>query len=259
MARSSAGSSALSRAVAVLETFDIETRDLSATEIAERADMPLSTAHRILGELVRLELLERTPDRRYRIGLHLWELAVRSPGALGIRQIALPTLRAAHAAIGQNLQLGILQGDEVLYLERLSAPGSAVNFVVVGGRLPFHATSSGLVLAAFAEPEVRERLVSLPLRRYAIAPRPAPDALRAELAAVRRRGHAVTRGYVHPAATAIAVPVRGPLGGTVAAISAIVPTEDPRVNAVLGVLHPAARQVTEALRRSYAGQNEPPR
>ena len=60
------------------------------------------------------------PNRRYRIGIKLWEIAVRTPGALGIREIATPSLQAAHRAIGQHLQLAVLHSGEVLY------PGATV-------------------------------------------------------------------------------------------------------------------------------------
>jgi DNA-binding IclR family transcriptional regulator len=255
MARSSAGESALSRAVRIFDAFDTGVRDLSATQIAEKSGMPLSTTHQLLGELVHLGLLDRLASRRYRIGLRLWELAVRTPGALGIREIAMPILRAAHAVIGQNLQLGVLDGADVLYLERLSAPRAAVNLVVVGGRMPYHSTSSGLVLIAFAERDQREELIVKAREPFAYSPLLTPPEMRRQLTRIRAQGYAVTVGYVDPAATAIAVPVAGPLGGTIAAISAIVPTADPREEAVLSVLLPASRAISSALRRHYSGQD----
>lgn len=254
MARSSAGMSSLERAVHILDTFDEGTRDQTASEIAAKAQMPLSTAHRLLGELVSVGLVERLPDRRYRIGLRLWELAVRTPGALGIREIATPYLRQAHAAIGQSLQLGILEGHEMLYLERLSAPGAVVNFIVVGGRIPFHATSSGLVMTAFMDPAHRDEFLSEELRPYANAPLPGLREMTRQLTRIRQQGYATTRGYIHPDATSIAVPVHAPLGGVAAAISAIVPTKDPREAAVLEVLIPTSKAISGALQRQYRGQ-----
>jgi DNA-binding IclR family transcriptional regulator len=254
VARSSAGTSSLARAVQVLDSFDAGTRDLSVSEIAGRAGMPLSTTHRLLGELVALGLLERLPGSRYCVGIRLWELAVRTPGALGIREIAMPHLVRAHSVMGQNLQLGILQDREMLYLIRLSAPVHVVNFIVVGGRIPFHATSSGLLLAAYAEPEVQERLVTLPLEPYQHAPLPTERELRSTFRQIRSRGHLTTRGYVHPDATSIAVPVRNPLGRVVAAINAIVPTDDPHEASVLQVLIPTSKAITEAMARSYRGE-----
>jgi DNA-binding IclR family transcriptional regulator len=253
VARSSDGQSSLSRAVALLEAFDTGTRDLTATQISARAGIPLSTAHRIISELVSLGLLERVAERRYRVGLRLWELAVRTPGALGIREIALDAMRVAHSRIGQSLQLGVLQGTEMLYLERLSTPTAAVNFTVVGGRMPFHATSSGLVLAAHLEAEDQRRLLAIPLPRYGPAPRPDAATLEREFATIRRAGFVTTRGYVDAAATAIAVPIQGATGKAVAALSAIVPANDPREEQVLPVLRATSAAITKNLRDRYEG------
>lgn len=254
MARSSAGRSVLQRAVAVLDAFDEGTQDLSVTEVAGRTGMPLSTCHRLLAELVGVGLLERLPDRRYRVGLRLWELAVRTPGALGIRELALPYLRQAHARLGQSLQLGILQGREMLYLERISTPDAVENFIKVGGRVPFHATSSGLVLAAFAEDAVREALLAEPLQPYANAPRPDPKALAHELAEIRAAGFKVTAGYINAIATSIAVPIFDPLGHAVATINAIVPTAEPHAAQVVDILRPTATAISRALNRRYRGE-----
>jgi DNA-binding IclR family transcriptional regulator len=218
--------------------------------------MPASTTHRLLGELVELGLLDRLSNRRYRIGLRLWELAVRTPGALGIRETAMPMLRTAQAAIGQHTQLGVLQGDEVLYLERLSAPRPVINLTVVGGRLPFYSTSSGLVLAAFSDSAVRERLSHGPFPPYRYSPRPSAHEMKRNLERIRDQGYATTVGFIDPAAAAIAVPVLGPMGAAIAAISAVVPSADTREPFVLSVLRPAALAVGEALRRRYAGSDE---
>lgn len=253
MARSSAGRSALHRAVEVLDAFDAGTRDLSVTEVTQRTGMPLSTSHRILAELVDVGLLERQDDRRYRVGLRLWELAVRTPGALGIRETALPYLRQAHARIGQSLQLGVLQGREMLYLERLSAPGAVEHLITVGGRVPFHATSSGLILAAYAEDAVREALLAEPLRPYANAPLPDREELEREFAEIRAAGYKTTVNYI-TLGTSIAVPIFDPLGHAVATINAIVPSSEPHETQVLDILRPTSAAISRALNRRYRGE-----
>ncbi|HWL60027.1 MAG TPA: IclR family transcriptional regulator [Microbacteriaceae bacterium] len=252
MARSSAGRSTLHRAVAVLDAFDPGTRDLSVTEIAHRTGMPLSTCHQLLQELVSVGLIERQPDRRYRVGLRLWELAVRTPGALGIREMALPYLRQAHARIGQSLQLGVLQGRDMLYLERLSAPGAVEHLITVGGRVPFHATSSGLLLAAFAEEPVREALLAEPLTPYRNAPLPDRQELEREFAEMRAAGYKTTVDYI-TVGTSIAVPIFDQVGHAVATINAIVPSSEPHESRVLEILRPTSAAISRALTRRYRG------
>ncbi len=165
--------------------------------------------------------------------------------------MALDPLRAAHARIGQSLQLCVLQGTEMLYLERLSAPQAAVNFVVVGGRVPYHATSSGLVIVAHLTPDRQRQILHVPLADYGPAPRPGPAAMMKELAAIRRAGYAITRGYVDAAATSIAVPVMGPTGMVLAAMSAIVPSDDTREEQVLPVLMATSAAITKRLHDRY--------
>ena len=253
MAKSSAGKSSLKRAVRVLEAFDSGVRDLSVSEICRKTGMPLSTAHALAGQLVEVGLLERLPSRRYRIGLHMWELAVRTPGAVGMREIATPYLRTVLATLGHHVQLGILQEGEVLYLERLSGPRAVVIRSAVGTRFPLNATSSGLILAAFGEEPLRERMRELAGTPPRYAPSMTPDEMTARLDQVREDGYATTEGYIELEATSIAVPILAPNGLAVAALASIVPTESYDQKRVVAVLRPAARAISDALQARYFG------
>lgn len=251
MARSSGGRSAISRAVQVLEAFDPSSNELALTQISARTGLPMATAHGIVTELIGLGLLERR-GRDLILGVRLWELAVRAPGVVGLREHALPHLERVRDRLQQHAQLGILQDNEVLYLERLSAPESVVNWTKVGGRIPWYATSSGLVLVAESPTRLQEEVLGQPRPQFSVEPHPSSGDLRPALAKVRREGHAVTRGYIHPDATAVAVPVKGPYGHAVAAFSVVVPTEGFQVGPVLEVLAPAARAVSAELKQTYS-------
>lgn len=251
MARSSAGESVLSRAVKILQAYDPGVRDLTASQIARKTGMPVTTTHRLVTELVSLGLLEKLPNAHYRIGLLLWELAVRTPGAVGIRELAHPFLRRALSEIGHHVQLAILQDGEIVSLERMSSPDAVVNITVVGGRMPYYATSSGLVLAAFASEETQQQLVQQPMQAYKYAPQLSDVQMRERLQSVRTTGFAITPGYIDPAATAIGVPVRGPAGNVIAALTAVVPTDNPQEKHVIDVLSTTARAISSALSARY--------
>ncbi|GAA3998500.1 IclR family transcriptional regulator domain-containing protein [Streptomyces plumbiresistens] len=60
----------------------------------------------------------------------------------------MPFTEGVHDVVGHHVQLGVLDGDEALFLERLTAPGAVINYTRIAGRLPLHASSSGLVLLA---------------------------------------------------------------------------------------------------------------
>ena len=160
MANSSAGRSSLSRAMDLLAAFDLDAVFLSVSQLSARSGLPLTTTHRLVAELVQLGLLERQPDRTYRLGVRLWELASKTPGAVGLREIAQPHLLAVHSRVRQHAQLGVLDGRDVLFLERLSTREAVVNFTVIGGRLPLHASSSGQVLLAHSPTAFQEEILA---------------------------------------------------------------------------------------------------
>ncbi|MDN4484135.1 IclR family transcriptional regulator [Demequina lignilytica] len=246
MANSPSGDSVTDRIVRILETFTPTRTVQTASDIGRRAGLPPSTAHRVVGDLVDAGLLDRDPEGRVRVGLRLWELATRSSHALRVRQAALPAMERVQARVREHTQLAILEQDEALFLERLSHPQAGANITRIAGRLPLHAASSGLVLLAFGDPELQERILAGPLRRVGPSTPTDPGALRRALAEVRRLGHAIAPGYIEEVSTGVAVPVRDRAGRAIAALSVVLPREAPTAPAV-EELRRAARDVESAL------------
>ncbi|MEU5110967.1 IclR family transcriptional regulator [Streptomyces longwoodensis] len=238
--------SVLSRAVRILEAFSQEEPALAVSEIARRTGLHVATASRLVGELVAHGVLARDDDRRVRIGVRLWELAVRASPALSLRDAAMPFMEGVHDVVGHHVQLGVLDGDEVLFLERLSAPNAVISYTRIAGRLPLYASSCGLVLLTHGPTDLKERLLAGPLAAYTPATPSTPARLRAVLAEVRQQGYAYCPGYVHEEALGVAAPVRGADGRVVAALSVIVPN-DAGAQAVVPVVRTAARGVSRVL------------
>jgi DNA-binding IclR family transcriptional regulator len=246
MANSRSGDSMTERIVRVLETFTDERTVQTATEIASRAQLPSSSAHRIVGDLVDAGILERDEDNRVRLGMRLWELALRGSDALRLRQAALPHMERVQASIREHTQLAVLEHEEALFLERLSHPDAGANITRIAGRLPLNASSSGLVLLAYADPAVRERVLARPLRALTHETVADAEALEALLTSTRRRGFVVAPGSIEAVSTGVAVPVRD-RGQVVAALSVVLPRETeptPAINALID----AARRIDEDLR-----------
>lgn len=225
MANSPTGDSMTERLVRVLETFTAERTVQTASEIGRRAGLPSSTAHRIVEDLVRSGLLDRDEDHRVHLGMRLWELALRGSRALRLRQAALPHMERVQARIREHTQLAVLEQDSALFLERLSDPDAVSNITRIAGRLPLHASSSGLVLLAFGGDELQERVLSG--RLTAVSPDTVTDGatLRRMLAGIRRAGHVVAPGSIETLATGVAVPVRDADGEVIAALSVVQPRE----------------------------------
>lgn len=247
MARSQSGESVLSRAVRILRLFTAGSPALTASEIARGADLPVATAHRLVAELVELGVLERTPDRRVRMGVQMWEWASRSSRALDLREAAMPAMEDLHALVRQHTQLGVLEGTDVLYVERLSARSAVHNDTRIAGRLPIHATSAGLVLLAHASVDLQESVLAGNLRPYTPQTITDPRELRRVLADIRRQGYVAAEQMITPGSTGLGVPVRGVEGDVVAALCLVVPGDTENRRQYIGALMATARTISRAL------------
>ncbi|WP_091509809.1 MULTISPECIES: IclR family transcriptional regulator [Amycolatopsis] len=238
--------SVLGRIVRIIEVFGPDTPALGVSELARRADLHVATASRLVERLVGYGWLQRDADRKVRIGVRLWELASRASPTLPLREAAMPYLEDLHAVVRHHTQLAVLDGDEVLFLERLSARHAVINLTRIAGRLPLHASSSGEVLLAHAPAELQERVLSGPLPAYTRFTVTDPKVLRARLADIRRDGYALCPGYIDERATGVAVPVRGPGGAVVAALGVVVPNDD-NARATIPALRATALGIARSL------------
>jgi DNA-binding IclR family transcriptional regulator len=217
------GDTVTARVLAVLDAFTAEQPELTLTALARRAGLPLSTAHRLVGELAAWGALERDGRGRYRIGLRLWEVGSLAPRSLGLRESAMPFLTDLHEVTGENVQLAVLDGRDAVYVERLSGRGAVHVVTRVGSRLPLHATGVGLVLLAHTPAPFQERVLAGPLRRYTLRTVTDPERVRRTLADVRRTGVAVSDRQIELVSQSVAAPVRGRDGTVVAALSVVMP------------------------------------
>jgi len=235
------------RVLAILSAFSADAAALSLSAIARSAGLPLSTAHRLVGELTGWGALERGVDGRYRIGLRLWEVGALAPRSLGLRERAMPYLEDLYEATRQNVQLAVRDGTEVVYVERLAHPEAVRVFSRVGGRMPLHATGVGQVLLAFAPPAVQEEVLAAPLPPLTSKTVVDRHELRRILAAVRREGVAVADGMVDLLSLSVAAPVRGEDDRVVAALSVVVPSAGAEPRSIVPAVRAAARGISRAL------------
>lgn len=163
----------------------------------------------------------------------------------------MPFMEDLRHVIGNDIQLAVREGVEVLILERLTSPSPVVNYSRIAGRLPLHASSSGLVLLAYAGPELEAVVTAEPLTTYTPQTIRTPDQLRVALAHVRREGYALCAGHIHPQTTGIAAPIRGRDGAVVAALGLIVPNDESAFGRI-PALRAAARGISRVMARDDA-------
>jgi len=215
------GATVTSRALALVAAYDEEHRRLTLTELAERAGLPLPTAHRLVAELVEWGALSRDTAGRYVIGRRLWDVAMLAPVQTGLRQLASPFLHDLYGATLATVHLAVRDGTEVLYLDRLAGNTSVPVVSSVGSRLPLHSTGVGKVLLAHAPAEVQTAVLS-DLRRITPYTITQPGTLRRQLARVHRDGYATTVEEMSLGACSVAVPIRAG-SAVVASLGIVVP------------------------------------
>lgn len=205
-------SAVIDRISLVLDAFDGPGR-LTLAQIVRRTGLPRSSAHRMLERLVKLRWLRRN-GRDYELGMRLVEL-----GSLAVHQdrlvrAATPMLHELHRATGLVAHLAVLDGADVVYLDKVGDRMTAAIPTRVGGRQPSHCTAIGKAILAFTDDPVDVDL-SVRKTKYSIGTRPQ---LAAELAKVRAHGVAFEREESLPGFGCVAAPIGGP-GEAVAAVS----------------------------------------
>lgn len=196
-------------------------------QLALETGLHPSTAHRILAAMSASGFAERADPGTYRLGIRLLELGNLVKSRINIRDSAMPQMQALHEKIGESVNLGVRQGDEIVYVERTSSGRSSVRVVhLVGARAPLHVTAAGkLYLAEYAKDDLREyaRRTGLPgLTPTSIT---TLAALEKEIERVRRHGVAYDNEEIEQGLRCVAAPVRDDSGELVAGLSVSAPAE----------------------------------
>ena len=211
----------MARAFAVLEAFTPERPSLPLSEVSRRARLPLTTTHRLLGELCDSGALERNADGSYRVGLRLWEIGSLAPRGVPLREAAMPFLEDLYEVTHENVQLGVREGRDVVYIERIAGRRAVGVLTRVGGRFPLHASGIGLVLLAHAPEPIQREVLEAPLQRFTDYTITDPVRLKRVLAQVRREGVAVSDRQVTDDALSVAAPITDPSAEVIAALSVV--------------------------------------
>lgn len=236
-----------SRLFRILETFSPRRPAQTLSAISRNSGLSLTTAHRLVGELAQWGALERAEDGRYRIGLRIYELAALTPRATLLREVAMPFLGDLYEATRQNVQLGVLDGREVVYVERISGREAVPVVSRVGGRLPLHATGVGLVLLAHADRELQENVLDGALERFTERTIADAQRLRRTLADVRKQGFAISDRQIELTTLSVAAPVHDDADGVVASLSVVVPAGHADPMSLVPAVRAAARGISRAL------------
>ena len=161
-------SAAALRAVAIMEFIARSERPLALSEVATLCGLPAPTAYRILSLLESAGLIQREPTgKTYGIGHRLGRLGLDVLSNNDPRGERRAILRRVVDEIGETCNLAMLNGDEIVYIDRVETDWSLKAELKPGSRVPLHCTSSGkLFLSQMPKAKRRRMLESLSLKRY---------------------------------------------------------------------------------------------
>lgn len=217
----------IERMMSLLDILADTPEPASLKMLSKATGLHPSTAHRILAAMTHSRLVERHDTSTYALGIRLLELGNIVKTRINIREIALPFMQSLHETVGEAINLGIRDGDEIIYLERTSSGRSLVRVVyLLGGRAPLHLTSLGkLFLSSDTIASVRAyaQRTGLPGKTPHSLTR--LNALEKELDKIRRHDLAYDNEEAELGLRCIASPIRNDEGLIVAGLSISAPTD----------------------------------
>jgi DNA-binding IclR family transcriptional regulator len=240
-----AGRSVTSKITSILMAFT-EGDKHSLTELARLAELPVSTAHRLVSELAAWRLLERAGDGRYRAGLPLRMIGGRVACPPNLQERGPCVLEDLSGVTRCPARLGVLQELDVAYIEKQPGPHPVSSFSR-SATVPAHPTALGRALLAFAPASTVEMTIIRGLRPYTSHTMTSPGRFRRALAVTRLTRVAVTRFELEASTCGVAVPVFGPGGDAVAAIEVLMRDIGHEVQPVIAALTIAARSLSREL------------
>jgi PcaR/PcaU/PobR family beta-ketoadipate pathway transcriptional regulator len=200
---------ALARGLDVLSLFSRERPTLSLTQITDAARLNKTTAFRILSTLEAAGYLQRDSEtKKYRPGLKVLKLGFTAISSLEFRQVARPYLEHLSQQVGETVSLSVLDGMEVVYVDRIRNQQIVGVVLGLGSRIPAHCGSMGkAILAYLPDDDLARRLREAELRPCTPYSKATPEALVTELAQIRRQGYALNIEELEVGLLAVAAPI----------------------------------------------------
>jgi DNA-binding IclR family transcriptional regulator len=247
--------SSVTRALELLDHFTAERPELSLAEISREVDAHKSSVFRMLTTLEAMGFVEKkVQSGKYRLGLKIFDLAGRFWGHHDIRQTAAPFMEELAQATGELIHLAVLDGLDVVYLEKKGQGQVLTVATRVGGRDPAYTSSMGKVLLSdLPGDKLKQILPRKKLKKLTPNTITEIPQLMKELAEIREQGFALDNEESFPGIRCVGAPIRNAAGKVIAAISVTVPAQrmdDRRAQRLCRQVTNTARMISERVAAS---------
>ncbi len=241
----------VTKTMELLEAFTRDGPELSAPQLGKMLNVPKGTLYRMLHTLEAKSFIVRNAQTgNYRPGIKVWEIGCKSLETLGLRQVAPPIMEELVNACKETALLAILDGTDVVYIEVVDAPQILRFHGWLGQRVPAHATGTGKVLLAFAEPGCAEQVIAKSLPRFTSTTVTSREALLEQLSVIRQQGYAFGGGDWIEDVRGVTAPVRKSGGQVVAALGVAGPATrftPERIQALIPLVLRATQDLSQAI------------
>ena len=251
------GVQSIERALDLLEYLARSSTWAGISELSASTGQPVGTVHRLLQTLMARDYVVRdSRTRRYALGPAFRRLAGAGLQTPDWPTIATPQLREVVEISGETANLAVMEGNQAVYMAQAQPTRMVRMFTELGNRVPLHCTGCGKVLLAY-QPEsvISSTIAETGLSRYTETTITDPGQLQQELEMIRQQGYAVDHGEQEEGVCCLAVPVYGPKGRVVAAVSISGPSSrlDSRR---LPTLLPHLKRISAAISSALAAAEE---
>lgn len=216
-----AGDGTVGKALDVLDMVAAAGQPVRFAELLATSAYPKATLYRLIQTLTHQGMLSYDPDRQtYSLGVRLVRLAHTAWATSSLAPIARPYLDELSAETGETIHLAQMDNGQVLYVDKRNAAKPVEMFAQAGKVGPAYCTGVGKAMLAYVSDEALDRAIHRQsFHRFTPHTLDTPAKLRAELEAIRRRGHAFDREEHEPGIICCAVPILTRTGRVIGALS----------------------------------------
>ncbi|NJM34948.1 MAG: IclR family transcriptional regulator [Rhodomicrobium sp.] len=213
--------SPLGKAFAILDVLAREAKPVGAPDLCAELELNRQTVHRLLKQLESLGYVRRYLDReRYVLGTDFTQLALNAIVAKSAGSLRQPVMERLVDVVRETCNLGVLDGHQVLYIDRVECDWPLRVQLKPGSRLPAYCTAIGKLLLGHLPPEkLRQYLRVVPLRRLTPNTITDPDQFTEAMREIRKNGYAINNQEDSVGLLAISVPVFDPRGAVAAGLA----------------------------------------